>query len=65
MNKPITIKGLRCDANLTQAEMAAKLNISTPTYSRYENYDIKIPCTIIVQIMDMFGITNIKDIKYC
>lgn len=63
--KKRTIKGLRCDLELTQRQMAEKLGIGIVTYQRYEQYKCKIPVDLLVRIADMSGIVDIREIKYC
>lgn len=59
-----TLKGLRADTGLTQAKMAERLGIATPTYSKYENYEIKIPYHIVVKICDICNIKNPLEVKF-
>lgn len=62
--KKRSIKGLRYDAELSQVEMAKKLNIPVASYQRYENYEAKIPADVLVKIADMFAITDVREIRY-
>lgn len=59
-----TIKGLRHDLNLTQMEMAEKLNIPIANYQRYERLEVMPPLDVVVDIADMVGIVDIREIKY-
>ena len=47
-----TLKGIRNDLNLTQKEMANKLNIPIATYQRYETGKSPIPIDIAIKIAD-------------
>ena len=46
----LSVKAARVNANLTQKEMAEKLNISTPTLIAYESGANEIPTLILVEI---------------
>lgn len=46
------IRNLREDKDLTQSEIAQKLNITQRTYSRYENNERGIPLEILCQLAD-------------
>lgn len=59
-----TLKGLRCDMDLTQKQMAEKLGITTATYQKYEAYTAKIPAAVLVSVADMAGIVDVREIKY-
>lgn len=59
-----TILGIRSDLGLSQEEMSKRLNLSVPTYQRYEKYENKIPVEVVVKIADMVGIVDIREIKY-
>lgn len=48
------IKGLREDSDLSQKELAKKLNISQRAYSHYESGDRNIPLTVLVGIADYY-----------
>lgn len=59
-----TMKGLRCDMNLTQTQMAEKLGISLTTYVAYENHRNKIPYNIALKFADVVKVNNLRDIKF-
>lgn len=59
-----TFKGLRNDLGFTQKQMAEKLGVPVISYQRYENYQYKIPSTILVKVADMAGITDVREIRY-
>lgn len=46
------IRNLREDKDLTQKDVAAYLNISQRTYSRYENDERAIPVEILCKLAD-------------
>lgn len=52
------IKGLREDADLTQAEMAKILNIAQTTYSQYERGSRGIPIEILLKISEYYKIST-------
>lgn len=59
-----TIKGVRNDLNLSQREMAEKLDVPLASYQRYENYKAKIPVEVMDRIMELCGINSLKEIRY-
>jgi DNA-binding XRE family transcriptional regulator len=59
-----TMKGLRCDMNLTQPQMAERLGISVATYVAYENHRNKIPYSVALKFADVVKISNLRDIKF-
>lgn len=59
-----TLKGIRNDLNLTQKEMANKLNIPIATYQRYETGKSPIPINIAIKIADYGNIIDLRDIKF-
>ncbi|MCI7157711.1 MAG: helix-turn-helix transcriptional regulator [Bacilli bacterium] len=59
-----TLKGIRNDLNLTQKEMANKLNIPIATYQRYETGKSPIPIDIAIKIADYGNIIDLRDIKF-
>ena len=59
-----TLKGIRNDLNLTQKEMANKLNIPIATYQRYETGKSPIPIDIAIKIADQGNIIDLRDIKF-
>jgi transcriptional regulator with XRE-family HTH domain len=48
------IRNMREDKDLTQAQMAAYLNIHQTTYSDYEIGNLNIPVAVLSQIADLF-----------
>lgn len=48
------IKDLRDSENLTQAEVAKKLNISLLDYSRYESGERDIPTKTLIKLADFY-----------
>lgn len=52
------IKGLREDADLTQAEMAKILNIAQTTYSQYERGSRGIPIEILLKISEYYKVST-------
>ena len=59
-----TLKGIRNDLNLTQKEMANKLNIPIATYQRYETGKSPIPIDSAIKIADYGNIIDLRDIKF-
>lgn len=58
-----TLKGIRADENLTQAEFAKLFDVSLSTYQRYERGDVgNIPYSFIAKLMDKYNL-SVKDIK--
>lgn len=49
------IRDLREDNDLTQADIAAILNITQRTYSRYENDDRAIPLEQLVRLAEYYN----------
>ena len=49
------IRNVREDKDMTQAKMAAYLNVSQSTYSDYESGNLNIPIQALDKIADMFG----------
>ena len=49
------IRNLREDHDLTQTELAAKLNISQRAYSHYEKGSRKLPLDILVSLADYYN----------
>lgn len=52
---PLRIRDLREDNDLTQSEIAALLNISQATYSRYETGTLGIPHSALEILADYYG----------
>ena len=48
------IRNMREDKDMTQAEMAAYLNIHQTTYSDYELGNLNIPITVLIKLADLF-----------
>jgi len=69
MQKYKRLRDLREDHDLTQTTIAAYLNVSQRTYSRYENAERMIPPEILSALADYYGTsvdylidrTNTKD----
>ena len=65
------IRNLREDNDLTQTELAHRLNISQRTYSHYESGSRKIPLDILIELADYYncsvdyllGRTNKKEVN--
>ncbi len=65
------IKNLREDSDLSQKDIAVKLNISQRAYSHYENGSRNMPLNILVQLAEVYncsvdyllGRTNKKEIN--
>lgn len=53
----ITLKAARVNANMTQLEVANKLNISKNTLSSYENYKTVPDIEMSQKIADLYGCT--------
>lgn len=51
------IRDLREDKDLTQQEMAKFLNISQATYSRYENGELDIPTSVLIQLSQFYHVS--------
>lgn len=58
MKKYKRIRELREDRDITQTQIAEKLNISQRTYSRYENGVSTIPLEILVKIADFHNVST-------
>ena len=52
------IRGLREDADLTQAEVAKVLNIHQVTYSYYEIGKRDIPTAILIKLAQFYNVTT-------
>ncbi|NME23708.1 helix-turn-helix transcriptional regulator [Lactobacillus salivarius] len=59
----ITLKAIRANANLTQAEVAEKLDISPSTWSKWENGKSYPDVVEIEKIEKLFNI-GYSDIKF-
>ncbi len=53
----MNIKNIRTRKNLTQAEVAGALGVSSVVYSRYETGSRQPPIDILIQLADIFGVT--------
>ena len=52
------IKFLRKRANITQSELAEKLNLSFGTISKYEKDEISIPSETLLKIANIFNVST-------
>lgn len=52
------IRDLREDKDLSQKEIAALLNISQSTYSRYESGFLDIPSEILISLSKLYGVST-------
>lgn len=52
-----TLKGARCNANLTQRQAAEKIGISVPTLSNYESGKYSPKLKTLQTICKVYGIT--------
>ena len=48
------IRNLREDRDLTQAQLAAFLNIHQTTYSDYELGNLNIPATVLIRLAEFY-----------
>jgi len=63
------IRNLREDRDFSQKEMAAILNITQATYSRYESGILDVPSISLIKLAEfhktsidyLLGITNVKE----
>ena len=51
------LKDLREDSDLTQEELATKLNLTQRAYSHYENGNRDIPLEVLIKVADIFDVT--------
>lgn len=51
------IRNLREDNDLTQSELASKLNISQRAYSHYENGTREIPISILIHLSNYYDVS--------
>ena len=51
------LKDLREDSDLTQEELATKLDLTQRAYSHYENGNRDIPLEVLIKVADIFGVT--------
>lgn len=52
------IRDLREDKDLSQKEIAALLNISQSTYSRYESGFLDIPSEILISLSKLYSVST-------
>lgn len=52
------IRSMREDHNLTQRQLAAKLNMAQPQYNRYEQGLREVPLTVLIQLADLYDTTT-------
>ena len=57
MNMYQRIRDLREDKDLSQAQMAKKLNLSQSTYSRYENGILDIPSQVLIALASFHNVS--------
>lgn len=53
----MNIKDIRTRKNLTQAEVASALGVSSVVYSRYETGSRQPSIEVLIQLADIFGVT--------
>lgn len=51
------IKDLREDHDMSQSEVAKLLNVSQPTYSRYENGRLDVPSEILIALSKLYMVS--------
>ena len=51
------IKVLRTDANMTQEELAAKLNVKRAVISKYENGKIPLTDSLLTELVSIFDVS--------
>ncbi|MGG0825153.1 helix-turn-helix transcriptional regulator [Paenibacillus turicensis] len=51
------IRDLREDRDLTQQDLAKKLNITQATYSRYETGALDIPTVILIKLSKFYNVS--------
>ena len=57
MNLGQRIQELRKNANLSQSELAAKIDVSYPQMSRYEIKEVQPPADVLKRLADVFGVS--------
>lgn len=55
--KNMRLRDLREDRDLTQAKIAALLNIRQNTYSQYENGQRQIPIPLLIKLAEYYGVS--------
>ena len=48
------IRNLRIDSNLTQSDIAKRLNLKQNTYSQYEIGSLKYPIEVLIKLADFY-----------
>ena len=51
------IRDLREDKDLNQSEIAAILNISQSTYSRYESGNLDVPTEVLIALSKFYNVS--------
>ena len=51
------IQELRKKANLSQSELATKIDVSYPQMSRYEIKEVQPPADVLKRLADVFGVS--------
>lgn len=51
------IKDLRENHDMSQSEVAKLLNVSQPTYSRYENGRLDVPSEILIALSKLYKVS--------
>lgn len=51
----MNIKDIRLRKGLSQADVAAALDVSSVVYSRYETGSRQLPIEVLIQLADVFG----------
>lgn len=59
----LTLKALRANANLTQEQVAEKIGVSAPTWSKWEN-GIRYPNIVELQKIEKLFEVNYDDINF-
>ena len=52
------IRDLREDRDLNQAQVAAIINVSQSTYSRYESGRLDLPSEVLIALAKFYGVTT-------
>ncbi|WP_213655986.1 helix-turn-helix domain-containing protein [Paenibacillus vini] len=51
------IRDLREDRDLTQQQLADRLNISQATYSRYESGNLDVPSSVLIRLSEFYNVS--------
>lgn len=51
------IRDLREDRDLTQQQLADRLNISQATYSRYESGNLDVPSSVLIRLSEFYSVS--------